>query len=115
MADIDDERDDIPAVIAVRRAVYDEGMRLYEDEKAGRLGGDKCFWAAERKAEVCKAAGDEAGSAFWREVQKFLFEYDVCAEDQTKVVILEAGETYDYKNLKVIRPGNDPPRNDKGC
>jgi hypothetical protein len=88
--------DELPVFgpIVVRRAVYDAGMKLYEDEKAGRIGDQKCFWVAERKAEECTKAGDKEGAAFWWAVNTFTFEYDVCMDKETKLVILEEGETY---------------------
>jgi hypothetical protein len=90
--------DEIPPVfgpIVVKRAVYDAGIKLYEDEKAGRIGDQKCFWVAEGKARDCEAAGDKEGAAFWWKVQSFTFEYDVCMDKETKLVILEEGETYE--------------------
>jgi hypothetical protein len=89
--------DDVPVFgpIVVRRAVYDAGIKLYEDEKAGRIGDQKCFWVAEKKAEECTAAGDTQGAAFWWAVQNFTFEYDVCKDRETKLVVLEEGETYE--------------------
>jgi hypothetical protein len=80
--------------IVVKRAVYEAGLKLYEDEKAGRLDGDKCFWAAERRAEEYEAAGKTEDAVFWRAVQSFAFEYDVCMDKETKLVILEEGEVY---------------------
>ncbi len=91
--------DELPVFgpMVVRRAVYDAGMKLYEAEKAGQ--SEKCFWVAERKAEACTAAGDIQGAAFWWDVKTFTFEYDVCRDKGTKLVILEEGETY--------QPGED--------
>ena len=88
--------DDLPVFgpIVVRRAVYDAGIKLYEDEKAGRAGDQKCFWVAEKKAQECEAAGDKEGAAFWWAVRTFTFEYDVCKDKETKLVILEEGEVY---------------------
>jgi hypothetical protein len=80
--------------IVVKRAVYDAGMKLYEDEKAGSIGDQKCFWVAEQKAKECTAAGDTEGAAFWWAVQSFTFEYDVCMDKETKLVVLEEGEVY---------------------
>jgi hypothetical protein len=89
--------DDLPVFgpIVVRRAVYDAGIKLYEDEKAGRIGDQKCFWVAETKAEECTAAGDEQGATFWWAVRTFTFEYDVCRDKESKLVILEEGEVYE--------------------
>ncbi|MGA2607206.1 MAG: hypothetical protein ABSH01_07080 [Terriglobia bacterium] len=89
--------------IVVQRAAYEAGMKLIEDERAGRLGGDKCFWAAEMRAEGCKAEGDEEGAAFWRKVQAFAYERDVCADRGTKIVILDEGQV--YREGDEDRPG----------
>jgi hypothetical protein len=94
MAHPDDDIDPpVYGPIVVRRAVYDAGMKLYGSEKAGQT--DKCFWEAERKAEECAKAGDKEGAAFWWAVKTFTFEYDVCMDRGTKLVILEEGEIYE--------------------
>jgi hypothetical protein len=106
--------DEVYGPIVVKRAVYEEGLRLADDEKAGRTKGDKCFWVAERKANERKAAGDEAGAAYWNEVREFAFEYDVCRDKETEIIVLEEGETFDFKKREVIRPDKNPPRSHTG-
>ena len=37
-----------------------------------------------------------------------------CVDAGTETIILEEGETYDYDEERVIRPGKNPPRSDTG-
>ena len=113
MAGNDARDDEVYGPIVVKRAVYEEGLRLADDEKAGRTGGDKCFWVAERKRDERKEAGDQAGAAYWDEVREFAFEYDVCRDKETEIIILEEGETFDFTKGEVIRPDKNQPRNRK--
>ncbi len=104
----DDDLDAGPVV--VKRAAYDAGMKLEAEEKPGR---GTAFTIAEDKATACRAAGDTAGAAFWDEVFRFTMTRE-CVDAGTEIVILEEGETYDYEEENVIRPGTNQPRSDKG-
>ena len=105
----DDDLQEGPVV--VRRAVYEAGMKL-EAEVDGGAGGP-AFSNAEDKATACREAGDTAGAAFWDETFRFLMTRE-CVAAGTAILILEEGETYDYEEEKVIRPGKNPPRSDTG-
>ena len=103
----DDDLDEGPVV--VKRAVYDAGMKLEAEEKAGK---GTAFTIAEDKATACREAGDTAGAAFWDETFRFLMTRE-CVAAGTETLILEEGETYDYEEEKVIRAGKNQPRSDK--
>jgi hypothetical protein len=103
----DDDPGEGPVV--VKRAVYDAGMKLEAEVDGGASG--PAFSNAEEKATSCRAAGDTAGAAFWDETFRFLMTRE-CVAAGTETLILEEGETYDYEEEKVIRPGKNPPRND---
>jgi hypothetical protein len=101
----DDDLDEGPVV--VKHAVYDAGMKLEAEEKAGK---GTAFTIAEDKATACRAAGDTAGAAFWDEVFRFTMTRE-CVAAGTETVILEEGETWDYDNEEVIRaPGTSQPQ-----
>ena len=102
--------DDDAGPIVVKRATYDAGMKLEAEEKAGK---GTAFTIAEDKAAECRAAGDESGAAFWTEVYQFTMTRE-CVDAGTEIIILEDGESYDYENEKVIRPGKNPRRSDTG-
>jgi hypothetical protein len=104
----DDDPGEGPVV--VRRAAYDAGMELEADEKAGK---GTAFRIAEDKATACREAGDTAGAAFWDEVFRFTMTRE-CVAAGTETIILEEGETYDYENEEVIKPGTNQPRSDTG-
>jgi hypothetical protein len=83
-------------------------MKLEADVAAGVAG--PAFENARVKVHECHAAGDTADAAWWEEVFKFLM-WRECVAAGTKTIILEDGETYDYDNEQVIRPGlNQSPR-----
>jgi hypothetical protein len=65
-----------------------------------------------RRLHAGRAGGDTAGAAFWDETFRFLITRE-CVAAGTETIILEAGETYDYEEEKVIRPGTNQPRSDK--
>ncbi len=94
--------------VVVRRAVYEAGMKLEAEEKAGK---GTAFTIAEDKATACRKAGDTSGAAFWDEVFRFTMTRE-CVAAGTETIILEDGETYDYENEEVIRAGTNQPRND---
>jgi hypothetical protein len=104
----DDDTGEGPVV--VKRAAYDAGMKLEAEERAG---AGTAFTIAEDKASSCREAGDTAGAAFWDEVFRFTMTRE-CVAAGTAIIILEEGETYDYEEEKVIRPGTNPPRSDTG-
>jgi len=104
-----DAGDDIGPVV-VRRPIYDAGMKLEAEERAGK---GTAFMIAEDKAADCRQAGDEPGAAFWTEVYQFTMTRE-CVDAGTDIIILEEGETYDDEEEKVIRPGMNPPRSDTG-
>lgn len=103
----DDDPGEGPVV--VKRAAYDAGMKLEAEEKAGN---GTAFTIAEDKATACREAGDATGAAFWDEVFRFTMTRE-CVAAGTETVILEDGETYDYEEEKVVRPGTNPPRSDR--
>jgi hypothetical protein len=100
----DDDPGEGPVV--VNRAAYDAGMELEAGEKAGK---GTAFTIAEDKATSCREAGDTAGAAFWDEVFRFTMTRE-CVAAGTEIIVLEDGETYDYEEEKVIRPGKNPPQ-----
>jgi hypothetical protein len=103
----DDDPNEGPVV--VRRPVYDAGMKLEDEVKAGANG--PAFENAREKGHECHAAGDAAGAAFWYETFRFLMTRE-CVAACTETLILEEGETYDYENEEVIRAGTNQPPND---
>lgn len=104
----DDDLNEGP--IVVRRPVYDAGMKL-EDEVKGGAGGP-AFETARAKVHECQAAGDAADAVWWEEIFRFLM-WRECAPAGSDTIILEDGETYDYENEEVIRPGMNQPRSDR--
>ena len=109
MSNVDDDEDNQGPVV-VKRPVYDAGMKL---QGAIRAGDPPGFETAREKAAEFRAAGKTDDAKFWNEVYQFLMTREgVGAETET--VILEEGETYDYDEGEVIRPGKDPPRSDTG-
>jgi hypothetical protein len=102
--------DDDQGPVVVRRPIYDAGMKLEAEEKAGR---GTAFTIAENKATACREAGDGAGAEFWDEVFRFTMTRE-CVDAGTEIIILEKGESYDYENEEVIRPGKNPPHSDTG-
>ena len=108
MVDYDGEEREGPVV--VRRPVHDAGMKL----ETGRKAGDPpAFETAREKAAEFRAAGKAEDAAFWHEIYQFLMTRESVGAE-TETIILEAGETYDWNEGEVIRPGKNPPRNDKG-
>ena len=104
----DDDPNEGPVV--VRRPVYDAGMKLEDEVKAGASG--PAFSNAEDKATACREAGDAAGAAWWEEIFRFLM-WRECVAAGTGTIILEDGETYDYENEEVVKAGKNQPRNDR--
>jgi hypothetical protein len=105
-----DAEDDY-AVTVVRRPVYDAAMKLRKEVESGARGPE--FEIARAKRDECRAAGDAAGAGFWQEV----FDFEMTREgkpDDAKTVILEEGESWDDEEEKVIRPGKNRPRRNKG-
>jgi hypothetical protein len=105
----DDDDDEMPGPVVVRRAAYDAGMNLEAEVKAGVRG--PAFENARDKALKYRAAGDAPGAAFWEEVFNFLTWRESVAAG-TDIVILEQGDTWDAETRKVFRPRVRPPRND---
>jgi hypothetical protein len=97
--------------VVVKRAVYDAATKHEADVKAAGRG--PAFEEARAKVHECHAAGDAAGAARWEEIFRFLMWRESVAAG-TETIILEDGETYDYENEEVIRPGKNRPRNDTG-
>lgn len=56
--------------IVVQRSVHAAAQRL--QKKAEAVSGCKAHYVAEKKMEECKAAGDNAGQKFWRNVYLYL-------------------------------------------
>jgi hypothetical protein len=92
--------------VLVRREHYDAGMKILATAEPGNAA----FAVAEERAAECKAAGDQAGVAFWGKVYGFLMD-KVAAAGDAETVILEAGEEWDGENERVIGR-KDPPRSD---
>jgi hypothetical protein len=96
--------------VVVRRPVYDAGMKLEAEVKAGANG--PAFENARGKVHECHEAGDAAGEAWWEEIFNFLM-WSECVAAGTETVILEDGETWDDEEEKVIRADTNPPRSDR--
>ena len=96
--------------VVVRRPVYDAGMKLEDEVKAGASG--PAFENAREKVHACHAAGDAAGEAWWEEIFRFLMWRDSVAAG-TETIILEDGETYDYENEEVIKRSQNPPQSQR--
>lgn len=92
--------------VVVRRPVYDAGMQLERETSAG---DPPAFEAARDKAAEFRAAGKGQDAAFWNEVFQFLMEREAVAAD-AETIILDEGESYDWNEGEVIRPGTNPPR-----
>jgi hypothetical protein len=97
--------------VVVKRAVYDAATKHEAEVEAAGRG--PAFEVAREKVHECRAAGDAAGEAHWEEIFRYLMWRESVAAG-TETIILEDGETYDYENEEVIRPGTNPPRNDTG-
>jgi hypothetical protein len=95
--------------VVVRRPVYDAGMKLEAEVKAGASG--PAFENARLKVHECHAAGDEDGKKWWEEVFNFLM-WSECVSAGTETIILEDGETWDDEEEKVIRADTNQPRSD---
>jgi len=102
--------DDMPGPVVVKRTVYDAGMKLEADVKAGGRG--PAFENARDQALKCRAAGDAAGAAFREEVFNFLMGRESVGAG-TKIIILEEGETWNSEAGEVIR-ARARPRRGKG-
>lgn len=96
--------------VVVRRPVYDAGMKLEAEVKAGASG--PAFENARLKVHACHAAGDEDGKKWWEEVFNFLM-WRECVSAGTETIILEDGETWDDDEEKVIRAGTNQPHSDR--
>lgn len=103
----DDDLNEGPVV--VRRPVFNAAMKLEDEVKAGASG--PAFENAREKVHACHAAGDADGESWWEEIFRFLM-WRESVDAGTETIILEDGETYDYENEEVIRPGTNQPRND---
>jgi hypothetical protein len=95
--------------VVVRRPAYDAGMKLEAEVKAG---AGPAFEMARSRAAEFRAAGKADDAAFWQDVFDFLMTRESVGAE-TEIIILEEGETYDYDEGEVIRPGSDRPRSDK--
>ena len=95
--------------VVVKRAVHDAATQYEAEVEAAGRG--PAFEEAREKVHECHAAGDAAGAAWWEEIFKFLM-WRECVGSGTEIIILEEGETYDYEEEKVIRPGTNQPRSD---
>ena len=93
--------------VVVRRPVYDAGMKLEAEVKAGASG--PAFENAREKVHACHEAGDSAGEKWWAEVFDFLM-WSECVAAGTQTIILEDGETWDDDEGKVIKPRKNPPK-----
>jgi hypothetical protein len=106
----DNDDDDMPGPVVVKRTVYDAGMKLEAAVKAGVRG--PAFENARDKTAECRAAGDAPGAAFWEEVFNFLMGRE-SVKAGTDIVILEEGETWDSDAGDVIRGGKRQRRSGK--
>ena len=96
--------------VVVRRPVYDAGMKVEAEVKAGASG--PAFENARVKVHECHAAGDAAGEKWWEEVFNFLM-WRACVAAGVDTVILEEGETWDDDEGKVIKPRKNPPQSQR--
>src|SRR6266849_3302742 len=96
--------DDQEGPVVVRRAAYDAGMKLEADVKAGT---GPAFEIARTQAAEFRAAGKTEDAAFWNEIFQFLMTRESVGAE-TKTIILEEDESYDYVEGEVIRPGRNP-------
>src|ERR1051326_4430291 len=94
-----DELEEDPGPVVVRRPVYEAGIQLEAEEAAGAWTS---FDAAEAKMDESKAAGKTDEAAFWKEVYDFCMTREGVAAG-TELVILEEGETYNWNVGKVER------------
>src|SRR5271170_2796220 len=107
----EDEYEDWPGPIVVKRKVHDEGLKLDAARKPGDLPG---YERARAKAAEYRDAGDSENAAFWDKVVDFLMTWDYAAFN-TPIVVLEDGEEWDDVEGVVIRPGGQPPHDGKGA
>src|ERR1017187_11041530 len=96
--------------VVVRRPVYDAGMKLEAEVKAGASG--PAFENAREKVHECHAAGDAAGEKWWEEIFNFLM-WSECVAAGTETVILEDGETWDDDEGEVIKHRKNPPQSQR--
>lgn len=104
----DDEEQQGPVV--VERAVHDAGMELQGHVKAGDM---PAFETARLKAAQCREAGEADKAAFWNDVFNFLMWRESVGVN-TKIVVLEEGESWNAATGKVIKSGSDRRRSDTG-
>ena len=109
--DDDSEDDDYrtASLIVVERRHYAAASEILKKAELGNAA----FITAQERRDECRAGGDEAGAAFWAEVWNYLM-HRASAAEGAQTVILEEGEEWDAENEKVIRPGKDRPRRNKG-
>jgi hypothetical protein len=109
MVDLDDDPTSENGPIVVRRTVY-EATRRFEKKLGAEAPG--AVGAAQNKADGYRDAGNARAAARWYDIYKYLM-WQESVPAGTATIILEAGETYDYENEKVIKPRARPRRSGK--
>ena len=109
MAEFEDDPTAGDGPIVVRRTVYEAALRF---EKTLGPGAPGAIGIAQARAENAKEQGKPKAASRWWEIHEYLMNR-ACSAAGTKTVILEAGETYDFENDKVIKPQARRPRNDR--
>jgi len=109
MAEFEDDPTAEGALIVVRRTIRDAALAF---EKTLGPGAPHAIGIAQARAEKAKEQGKPKAASRWWEIHEYLMN---CAAVPagTKTVILEAGETYDFENDKVIKPQARRRRNDR--
>ena len=109
MAEYEDDPTASDALIVVRRTIRDATLAF---EKTLGPGAPHAVGIAQARAEKAKEQGKPRAASRWWDIYEYLMN---CASVPagTKTVILEAGETYDYENDKVIKPQARPRHSGK--
>jgi len=109
MAEYENDPTAADALIVVRRTIRDAARAF---EKTLGPGAPHAIGIAQARAEKAKEQGKPKAASRWWEIHEYLMNR-ACSAAGTKTVILEAGETYDYENDRVIKPQARRPRNDR--
>jgi hypothetical protein len=101
MIDLDDDEDGLSAgPVVVRRAIYDETEKLQAEREPG---APSSVTIAAGRAQSYQDEGDNANAALWGEIHHYLMELE-CVRADASIIILEAGETWDWQLEKVVGP-----------
>ena len=109
MAEFEDDPTAEGALIVVRRTIRDATLAF---EKTLGPGAPAAVGIAQARAEKAKEQGKPRAASRWWDIHEYLMNC-MSVPAGTRTVVLEAGETYDFENDKVIKPQARRPRSGK--